>query len=323
VTHIDEIVLFGIAADIGKRQNHDGKMRRPLFSRCEDGLRVRRTSRPGLDRVDPQRPRDVLERLLAEIDEFMLQLVAHLPIGVFRQARSGRFADAFQTCCDIDAVAHQIAVALLDDNAQMNTDTKFDAAVLGHASVALNHCVLYFAGATHGVDDTAELDDRAVASALEHPPVMSGNRGVDQIAAQSAKQRESAILIRASHPAEADDIGRQDCRDLPRLSHGASPPPPRLAQPRNSSPVRATRPTLKAIAGTAAMGRYLTFAPNPIQSPQSSCAPSGQGLEPPFLSAMSPQPSRHASRHSERRRRLRASGRRYDRERLAIRFDVA
>jgi hypothetical protein len=39
----------------------------------------------------------------------------------------GRRAE--EACGDIDAVAHQIAVALLDDVAQMDADTEFDALV--------------------------------------------------------------------------------------------------------------------------------------------------------------------------------------------------
>ena len=93
--------------------------------------------------------------------------------------------DAFQSRGDVDAVAHQIAIALLDHVAQMNADAEHDAAILGHAGVALDHGVLNFDGATHGIDDAAELDDRAVAGSLDDAPVMNGDSRVDQIAAQS------------------------------------------------------------------------------------------------------------------------------------------
>ena len=55
---------------------------------------------------------------------------------------------------------------------------------LGNACVAIDHGVLNFDGAAHGVDDATELYDRAVAGALDHAPVMRGDSQVDKIAAQ-------------------------------------------------------------------------------------------------------------------------------------------
>ena len=83
---------------------------------------------------------------------------------------------------DIDAVAHQIAVALLDDIAQMNADAELDAALGRQAGVALGHAVLHLDGAAHGVDHAAELDENAVAGALDDAPVMRGDGGIDQVA---------------------------------------------------------------------------------------------------------------------------------------------
>ena len=40
--------------------------------------------------------------------------------------------------------------------------------------------------AAHRVDDAAELDDAAIAGALDDAPMMHGDRGIDQIAAQRA-----------------------------------------------------------------------------------------------------------------------------------------
>ena len=99
----------------------------------------------------------------------------HLPIGVLGKADRARLGDPFQPRGDVDAVAHQVAVALLDDVAEMNADAEDDAAILGHAGVALDHGVLNFDRAAHGVDDAAELDDRAVAGALDDAPVMHGD----------------------------------------------------------------------------------------------------------------------------------------------------
>jgi hypothetical protein len=77
----------------------------------------------------------------------------YLEIGVLRKADSARFGDTLQPRRDVNAVAHQVAVALLDDIAQVNADPEDDAAILGHAGVTLDHGVLNFDRATHRVND--------------------------------------------------------------------------------------------------------------------------------------------------------------------------
>ena len=95
----------------------------------------------------------------AEIGDREIEPPLDLPIGVLGQTDRARLGDALQSRGDVDAVAHQVAVALLDDVAEMNADPKDDAAILGHAGVALDHGVLHLDGAAHGVDDAAELDE--------------------------------------------------------------------------------------------------------------------------------------------------------------------
>jgi hypothetical protein len=90
-----------------------------------------------------------------------------LSIGVLGKADRARLANALQPRGDVDAVAHQVAVALLDHVAQVHPDAKFDPFVGRDARVALDHGVLYFDRAAHRVHDAAELDDAAVAGALD------------------------------------------------------------------------------------------------------------------------------------------------------------
>ena len=84
---------------------------------------------------------------------------AHLAVGVLGKADGSRRGDPFEACGDIDAVAHQVAVGLLYDVAEMDADAKFDAALRRQAGVALDHAVLHFNRATHRVDHAAELDE--------------------------------------------------------------------------------------------------------------------------------------------------------------------
>ena len=159
-----------------------------------------------VERIDPDRLGDILELGRAEIVDREIETPLHLTIGVLRQADRAGFADAFEPRRDIDAVAHQVAVALLDDVAQMNADAEFDAFFRRHASVALDHAVLDLDRAADRVDHATELDDRTVASALDDPPVMRGDGRIDQIAAQAPKPRKGAIFVRPSESAVADNI---------------------------------------------------------------------------------------------------------------------
>ena len=145
-----------------------------------------------------------------EIGDLHLEPAAHLPIGVLRETNRARLRNALKPRGDIDAVAHQVAVALLDDVADVNPDAEFDSAVLRHAGVALDHRVLQLDRASDRIDDAAEFNDAPVTGALDDAAVMDGDRGVDQIAAKGSEPREDAVFIRAGKPAVPDDVGHQD-----------------------------------------------------------------------------------------------------------------
>ena len=186
--------------------------RRTLFrlGRLLEGLRLCHRLRLGGDadpqRIDPDRLSDVLELSQPKVADRKVEPALHLTIGVLGKANRARLANALQPCRDVDAVAHQIAVALLDDVAQMNADAKLDALFERHPRVALDHGVLHFEGAAHSVDDAAKLDDAAVAGALDDAAMVHGDCGIDQIAAQRAQSRQSPIFVRAGEAAIADHI---------------------------------------------------------------------------------------------------------------------
>ena len=73
----------------------------------------------------------------------------------------------------------------------MNANAELDALLGWHAGVALDHSALDFDRAAHGVDHAAELDDRAVAGALDDASVVDGDDRVDQVAAQRPRSRAS------------------------------------------------------------------------------------------------------------------------------------
>ena len=96
------------------------------------------------ERIDADRLGDVLELGRAEVGDLQIKPSLDLPIGVLREADRAGLGDAFEPRGDIDAVAHQVAVALLDDVAEMDADAELDAPVGRHARVALGHAVLHF-----------------------------------------------------------------------------------------------------------------------------------------------------------------------------------
>ena len=117
------------------------------------------------------------------------------------------FGDSLKPRGDIDAIAHQIVVALLDDVAQVDADAELDASVRRNAGVALYQALLHFDRAAHCIDNAAELDDAAVAGAFDGTAVMSGDSRVDEVAAQTAKARKGSLLVGACKPRIADDVG--------------------------------------------------------------------------------------------------------------------
>ena len=174
---------------------------------------------PHLQRISANLPVDVLELGRSEIGNLHLEPAAHLPISVLRKANRAGLGDALEPRGDIDAVAHQIAVALLDDVSDMDADSVLDAPVLRHAGVALDEAVLNLDRAADGVHDAAKLDDASIAGALDDAAVMGGDGGVDEVAAQPPQARKGPILVGARQPAVADDVRNQDRRELARFGH--------------------------------------------------------------------------------------------------------
>jgi hypothetical protein len=174
-----------------------------------------------LQRINPDRLRDVLEFGRTKIAHGEIEPRLHLPICLLRQTNGTRLGDAFQSRGNVDAVAHEVAVALLDDIAHMDADPELDAALRRKASVALDHAVLHLDGAAYGINHAAKFYDAPVAGALYDAPVMRGDGGIEQIAPQPAQPSQCPILVGASKPAVSDHIRRQNRREFAGLRHGS------------------------------------------------------------------------------------------------------
>jgi hypothetical protein len=68
------------------------------------------------------------------------------------------------------------------------------------ASDDLKRKTMDFDGAVHRVNNAPELDNCAVAGALDDPAMMHGNGWIDLVAKERAEPRENSILVGSSKP---------------------------------------------------------------------------------------------------------------------------
>jgi hypothetical protein len=122
-----------------------------------------------------------------------------------------RLAQRLQAGGDVDAVAEDV-VAVDDDVADVDADAEDDAPSLRHRSVAARHAALDRERAADCVDDAPELDEHAVARRLDDAAAVTGDRGVDELAAVRLQRRQGADLVDAHQAAIADDVRRQNRR---------------------------------------------------------------------------------------------------------------
>ena len=171
--------------------------------------RLRRHSQ--IDEIDMHRLGDVLDGLLALIEELQFELVADLVAHHRRTGDAAGPRQPFEPRRHVDAVAIEI-VALDDDVAEIDADAELDVPVFGNPGVALRHAALDFDRAARRIEHAAELDQEAVAHHLEDAPAMLGDGRIEELAAMLAKRAQRALFIGLHEPAVADDVGRQDGR---------------------------------------------------------------------------------------------------------------
>ena len=160
------------------------------------GCPGRRGLRTDFERIDADRFGNILELRRPEVGDCEIEPPLHLTVRVFGQANRAGLCDAFQSCGDIDVVAHQVAVGLFDHVSQMDADAEFDAALGRKTGVAFDEAGLHLGGAAHRIDHAAKFDQAAVTSSLDDASVMQGDGRIDEVAAQRPEPRQGAILIR-------------------------------------------------------------------------------------------------------------------------------
>ena len=92
----------------------------------------------------------------------------------------------------------------------MDADAELNAFFVGYIAVARPHATLHFESTANGIDDTRKLDQDAVASRLDDPATVRGNRGVDQLVPQRTEARNRVLLVHPGQAAIPRHISSQD-----------------------------------------------------------------------------------------------------------------
>ncbi len=77
--------------------------------------------------INPHRLGNVFQLGFTKIVDSEIKPRFHLPVGIFGKAYCAGLSDALQSRRDIDPVTHQVAIAFLDNVAEMDADAKVDA----------------------------------------------------------------------------------------------------------------------------------------------------------------------------------------------------
>jgi hypothetical protein len=189
-----------------------------------DGFGARKAD---LDRIDPHLPRDVLERLLAEIDEGRLDLTAHVIIRRARNQHPARLANPLQPCRDIDAFAEDV-LALDQYVAEIDADAVDDPLGLGHLVVALGHQLLDCHRAFDGGDHGREFQQQPVAHRLDDAPPEPRHDRPRRLAMLANAERRPRLVL-AHQAGITDDIDGHDRGEAAGRGHDSGTPARRRA----------------------------------------------------------------------------------------------
>ena len=136
--------------------------------------------------------------------DFPLDLITH-------RGRNKHLADVahfFQSGRHIHAVPVDV-VLIHDDIAKIDPDPQLETLVQRHVLIPPGEHALNADGA---IDRAGKLDQHPFAGGLDDTAVLFGDAGIEDFLAQSLELGERSGLVGMHQAAEADHVGRQDCR---------------------------------------------------------------------------------------------------------------
>jgi hypothetical protein len=179
-----------------------------------------------LQRIDPDRPFDVLERLLAEIDKIRINPAARVFVSGARNQHAARLAERLDPSGDVDPVAENV-VALDQHVAEVDADAIDDAFRLGCIGVALGHQFLDRNGAFDGGDDGGKFQQQPVAHRFDDPaPERRQDRPARLTMLANAARRPRFVLTHQTRV--ADDVDRHDRGEAAGRGHYSGTPAMRM-----------------------------------------------------------------------------------------------
>jgi hypothetical protein len=136
----------------------------------------------------------------------------------------------FRQCFDAGGNVHPVSVNVVvrDDYVpEVDPDPQLDPLVVRDRSVAFGHAPLDRDRGGDRLNDTRELDQKAIAGRFHNPALMLGDLRIDEFVSMASEPRESAGLILPHEAAISGDIsgenGRQSTLD-PLSAHLPSRP---------------------------------------------------------------------------------------------------
>src|SRR5208283_6057493 len=91
-----------------------------------------------------------------------------------------RLGQRLQPRCDVDAIAEDV-VAIDDNVADVDPDTKLDPLFGRNTRVALGHATLHIDRTAHRIDYARELQQQAIAGGLDDPAAVFGDLWVNKL----------------------------------------------------------------------------------------------------------------------------------------------
>jgi hypothetical protein len=132
-----------------------------------------------------------------------------------RDADAARFGEPLKACRQVDAVAVDVAVRLVDDVAEVDADPEPEAELRGNAGLALRRAALDRSGTGDRVHRAAEHAQDAVAHQFGDTAAMLRDQRLDELSSEVFEAAQRAVLIRLHQACVADHVRRQDGGEPP------------------------------------------------------------------------------------------------------------
>jgi hypothetical protein len=143
----------------------------------------------------PQWSVDVLQADRARIDEGNPDFPAYLAVNLIGCQNTTRGCGRFQSGSNVDAVTQDV-IAVNNDVAHINSDSKFNWRQMILFGVAGAQGVLDRHSALHCIDNTGELRQRAVTHDLENTTPVFRNIGLEDLTPDILQPRQRRGLVR-------------------------------------------------------------------------------------------------------------------------------